>query len=77
MPPTEFDLLNLSTLCHNCNQRHERDPQPYRDYMLETLGERGFDDLATKAHSSQKIGYVEVFNLRNEMRALLEELKAA
>lgn len=77
MPPTEFDLTNLNTLCHNCNQRHERDPQPYRDYMLSTLGERAFDDLASKAHSSQKVGYVELFNLRNEMRALLEEIKAA
>lgn len=77
MPPTEFDLLNLNTLCHSCNQRHEHNPQPYRDYMLLTLGERGFDDLAQKAHSSQKVGYVDLFNLREEMKSLLEELKAA
>lgn len=77
MPPTEFDLVNLNTLCHGCNTRHEHDPQPYRDYMLLTLGERGFDDLAQKAHGSMKIGYVELFNLREEMKSLLEELRAA
>lgn len=45
--------------------------------MLLTLGEREFEALADKAHSSMKVGYVELFNLRNEMKALLEELKAA
>lgn len=77
MPPTEFDLDNLRTLCRSCNQRHEHDPQPYRDYMLLTLGERGFDDLACKAHGNQKVGYCELFNLRNEMQSLFDELKAA
>jgi hypothetical protein len=75
MPPTEFDLQNLATLCHSCNQRHESDPQPFRDYMLLTLGERVFDQLAWRAHSQTKVGYVELFNLREEMRALLHEEK--
>lgn len=75
MPPTEFDLLNLNTLCKKCNDRHEYDPQPYRDYMLLTLGERGYADLADKAHSQTKIGYVELVELREQMRAILRELK--
>jgi len=75
MPPTEFDLQNLNTLCKSCNRRHESDPQPYRDYMLSTLGERVFGQLEWRAHSQTKIGYVEVFNLREEMRALLHEEK--
>lgn len=73
MPPTEFDLLNLNTLCHSCNQRHESDPEPYRMYILEKLGQKVFDQLEWRAHSSFKMGYVELFNLRLEMRALLEE----
>lgn len=73
MPPTEFDLLNLNTLCHNCNQRHEKDPEPYRAYILEKLGQKVFDQLEWRAHSNFKMGYVELFNLRLEMRALLEE----
>lgn len=73
MPPTEFDLVNLNTLCHNCNQRHEKDPAQYRAYMLETLGQKVFDQLEWRAHSNFKMGYVELFNLREEMKALLHE----
>lgn len=75
MPPTEFDLLNLNTLCRACNQNHESNPAPYRDYMLETLGERGYADLAERAHSQTKIGYVALMELRERMKALLEEEK--
>jgi hypothetical protein len=73
MPPTEFDLLNLNTLCHPCNQRHEKDAEPYRKYMLEKLGQKVFDQLEWRAHSNFKMGYVELFNLREEMKALLAE----
>lgn len=73
MPPTEFDLLNLNTLCHSCNQRHEHNPELYRKYMLDTLTPEQFDQLEWRAHSNFKMGYVELFNLRLEMRALLEE----
>src|SRR5688572_5494656 len=57
MPPTEFDLMNLATLCHNCNGRHEKDPKPYREYMLEKLGQEKFDQLEWRAHSNFKMGY--------------------
>lgn len=75
MPPTEFDLDNLNTLCRDCNQRHEYDPQPYRDYMLLTLGERGFHDLAQKAHAQTKVGYVELLDMRERMELLLTQVK--
>lgn len=75
MPPTEFDLLNLNTLCHSCNGAHEKNPQPYREYMLRTLGQKVFDQLEWRAHSSFKIGYVNLLNLREEMRVLLEDEK--
>lgn len=58
MPPTEFDLLNLNT---------------YRKYMLATLTQEQFDQLEWRAHSSFKQGYIDLFNLRLEMRALLAE----
>lgn len=75
MPPTEFDLLNLNTLCHNCNAAHESNPEPYRRYMLETLTQEQFDHLEWRAHSNIKMGYVALFNLREEMKALLAEEK--
>lgn len=77
MPPTEFDLTNLSTLCHKCNQSHEHDPQPYRDYMLLTLGEREYHELAERAHSQTKIGFVALMELREQLRATLAEIKSA
>lgn len=77
MPPTEFDLLNLNTLCHACNMAHEANPRPYRDYMLSTLGERDYHDLATKAHAQTKIGYVALFELHEQMETLLTELRKA
>jgi 5-methylcytosine-specific restriction endonuclease McrA len=73
MPPTEFDLMNLNTLCIRCNGNHEKDGAPYRKYMLETLGQEKFDQLEWRAHSNFKMGYVELFNLREEMKALLHE----
>lgn len=77
MPPTEFDLTNLSTLCHACNAAHEYNPRPYRDYMLLTLGEREYHDLAERAHSQTKIGYVALTELREQLRATLAEIKEA
>lgn len=77
MPPTEFDLTNLNTLCHNCNGRHESNPEPYRAYILETLGQQGYDDLYFKAHAQTKVGYVALFELREQMKTRLVELKAA
>jgi len=54
MPPTEFDLQNLHTLCRSCNRRHESDPQPYREYMLTKLGEQVFGQLEWRAHSQTR-----------------------
>lgn len=76
MPPTEFDLLNLNTLCHNCNAANESNPEPYRRYMLETLTQEQFDQLEWRAHSNFKMGYIELWNLREDMRLLLAEEKS-
>lgn len=45
--------------------------------MREKLGEQGYDDLAFRAHSQTKVGYVRLFELREEMKTKLAELKAA
>lgn len=76
MPPTEFALINLNTLCHECNQKHEHDPKPYREFMLRSLGQEAYDALARLAHSQTKVGYVELFEMREQMRAHYEELKS-
>lgn len=43
--------------------------------MREKLGEQGYDDLAFRAHSQTKVGYVQLLELREQMKARLAELK--
>lgn len=72
---TRWDLTNLATLCRFCNQNHEHDPQPFRDYMLLKLGERDYHELAQKAHRQTKMGYIALLDLLHEMEGLLQEEK--
>src|SRR5688572_8823155 len=43
--------------CPNCNSRHEAFPDKYRNMFTIRFGERAYDDLATRAHSNQKITF--------------------
>lgn len=69
MPATEFDTENCYALCATCNYRHEFSPRRYHDYVLTQLGERGYHDLAERAHSNIKLGF-------NELTILYEEIKS-
>lgn len=75
MMPTRYDLDNLATGCRRCNQLHESDPSPYRHWLVQKLGERGFADLAEKAHSNQKVGYLELCEKLSSLELMLSEIK--
>jgi hypothetical protein len=40
-----FDLRNCNAMCAGCNRRHNSDPAPYHDYMLERYGAEVVEDL--------------------------------
>lgn len=75
--PTRWLLTNLHTLCRQCNQAHESDPEPYRLFMLMTYGRTNYDALDKLAHSSQKLKYGELLDLLKETRQRFEELRKA
>lgn len=46
-----WDLINCNTQCITCNNRHEMDERPYREWMLNTYGENTveyFEDIGNK-----------------------------
>ena len=60
---TRFDLDNCTLLCNiPCHQEweHEKgddkngEPKEYKKYMLDRLGQEGFDLLELRAHTYQK-----------------------
>ncbi len=63
--------------CCKCNAKHEERPGIYRDKFLLRFGERAFDDLATRAHSNQKLGYTELLEIYQEKTREWEQLKRA
>lgn len=66
---TRFSALNCDALCYGCHIRNEGDKQGYyRDYKLETLGKRVYNQLEKSARSSVKFG-------DKEKKEVYEELK--
>lgn len=77
MPPTEFDLENCNALCARCNNRHEYQPGAYIDWMLAQLGEEKFAALESKSHQQTKLGYMDLWELREQYRAMLKQMLEA
>ena len=61
--------------CENCNSRHEAKPEIYRDKFLMRFGERAYDEVATRAHSNQKLGYNDLIEIYESLKQQWEELK--
>lgn len=78
MPRTEFDPENVWGNCHDCNSRNEYAPQPMRDAVFLRLGERGYDDLANRAHDQKfKLGYAELEAKYLEYQGIYKRLRKA
>lgn len=75
--PVRWEFLNLATLCHRCNQIHEFNPKPYRDWLLEQLGQAGFDELDRMAHSNRVFRYSELLDLLAERKQVYEQERRA
>lgn len=61
--------------CPKCNYHHEAFPEKYRDMFTIRFGERAYSDLATRAHSNQKITFTDLTTLLEEKRAQLKTLQ--
>lgn len=77
MPPTEFDLENCHALCARCNNRHEYQPAAYTEWIKTKLGEVRFAGLEFRAHQQAKLGYLDLWELREQYRAMLKGMLAA
>jgi len=62
--------------CVECNVRHESKPEIYRDKFVLRFGERAFDDVASRAHSNQKLTYSDLLELLEHKQQQLAELKS-
>lgn len=62
--------------CCKCNAYHEPHPEKYRDMFVIRFGERAFDDVATRAHSNQKLTYNDLLELHEGKTAILDRLRS-
>lgn len=52
---TRFDPENVDTLCYPCHVRWgSTEREDYRQFKINQLGEKGFDDLLLRSNSYQK-----------------------
>ena len=66
---TRFNLDNLISLCYGCHRLVESDKQGwYKDFMIDKLGQNGYNTLEFKARNITKFS-------ESELEILLEQLK--
>lgn len=62
--------------CWDCNAKHNDDKKPLTNYYTKKFGERAYHDLATRAHSNDKMSYEDLFNKWQEYQLILKQEKA-
>lgn len=76
--PTRWDIAeggNCHVQCERCNQAHEGNPEPFRNYYIKCFGKRAFDRLEQRAASHDKIGYAELYEKWEAYTQILAEEK--
>lgn len=66
---------NCHSQCARCNCAHEADGSKYVNMFTIRLGERAFADVAERAHSNQKLTYLDLLTLLEEKEQQLMKLK--
>lgn len=54
---TRFDLRNLFASCFGCHKYFTHRPLEFRDWLVATWGQDGFDRLWSKAQEGVRLGY--------------------
>ena len=63
-PSVRFDLNNLWGQCVHCNRDLHGNLLPYRTKLIERIGRKQFDELATRAQQSNKQSIPEIQDLK-------------
>lgn len=76
--PTRFDIElggNCMVQCWDCNSKHNDDKKPLTDYYTKKFGERAYHDLATRAHSNDKVSYQDLYAKWESYKLILAQMK--
>jgi hypothetical protein len=72
-----WDLRNCAAQCERCNERHNRNPWPYLNWLLETYPEGTLQELHALRMSRRKIPDYKLRELLDSHRAYLRTLARA
>lgn len=72
---TRFHLANNHRQCSNCNREHERDPGPYRRFMLETYGAETVAELERLWNVTRAFSDAQLDEMITNLSAALADLR--
>lgn len=72
-----WNLLNCNAQCDPCNGIHETEPLHYEMWFRIHYGNVAYDALKIASQSSHKFTYIELLEIRDELRGELSAKKAA
>lgn len=71
---TRWDIApdgNCHVQCERCNNAHEGDPVPFKNYYALHFGQRALEELERRAASHEKMGYSDLLNLWEQYKSIL------
>lgn len=69
-----WDDRNCNCQCASCNRIHEKDPEPYRQFMVDKYGDEVIQTLSQLAHSGQKLSHSDLHEIEKEIEKKLKNL---
>jgi len=70
-----WSLENNAAQCSLCNFRHEFSPHHYENEFKRYFGIRAFKNLEKRSRQKGKLTYIELSEIRDHLRVVLETLK--
>lgn len=70
-----WDLRNCNCQCMGCNQYNDRDPKPYRIFMLEKYGKKVVAELEEASFRTKSFSRADLEELGAELLVLRDELR--
>jgi|GEM_PF-1819985 len=70
-----WSLENNAAQCSPCNFRHEFSPHYYENEFKRRFGLRAFKNLEERSRQKGKLTYIQISEIRDHLRVVLETLK--